>query len=395
MSAGTVKTKSGWERFQNIDSPDETCNELGISPFEFHRQYIQIRGIYVAGRVAAEAEDVFRSPREFHLRFAHSESNENQVIPAKLPIYPKALTPYELKGNQLFFQDRQVVNDWVLEEVPLPEHEPRYLKGFSFPHLGTSDPYYALRVNPRTSGYCPGMCTFCHRSYSHRLHISDHPVTFPPEYIVENISAKYGADVFSKIRYITMVTELFGSEDKFINYLEKFVGLCRERGYSKNGEIDCCAQDVRSEAGLARLLQIVNPKRYQYTLEFFSNRSKFMSRYKGIPFKQVMELLKRARDIGYDELQLNYIAGIDSFEEFENGLLELHKYNLIDSIGFNVFTVFFEDQLDLRKSDAWHVDYYYRMCQLIKELGINYYKPESFEMGSPFALSPTNFLKID
>ena len=128
----------------------------------------------------------------------------------------------------------------------------------------------------------------------------------------------------------------------------------------------------------------MNPRRFAYTLEVFSDRSILMSRYKGIPLKEVMEVLRKARQAGFDEIQVNYVAGIDQISIFEASLEEIRGHGLVDSIGFNVFTPFFSDQLSLRTPEAWSVRYYFQMTEIIRRLGIRFYEPHSYEMGTPF-----------
>ena len=378
------------EHFHSLVIPSaecevSVCNELRISPFSFHKQNLQIRGVNVAKAINVkqlESNIVFN---ELYLKIAPwSDEVWQSVAPAKLPMMPLGWTPYSFADNKLKYFGQSILADCNIVQIPLPEtNTPRYLKGYSFPFLGTDRPFHELRINPKNTGHCPGQCKFCHRYFSQRMRPTGMRI-LPPEFIVNAIVERYGLETIEKVDRVLILTELFGSESKYLDYLEKIKLLLIQRGFSSAQEFTVSGQDVRTTTGLERLWKIVNPKRFAYTLEVFSNRSKIMSRYKGIPLNDVLELLGKTKQVGFDEIQMNYVAGIDQIRDFEIGLVKIRDQGLVDSIGFNVFTPFFSDQISLRATDAWSVRYYYQMAEIIRRLGIQFYEPHSYEMGTPF-----------
>jgi len=370
--------------FSNTERELGICENLGISQDAFHSLQLQLRGVCVDRKDIDFRKDDVINFKEIHLRLLSNEANGYFSVPKKIPIMPKGASPYEYVGNKICYHGRPVFGGNSIVEVPLPEAEtPRYLKGYSFPFLGTKYPYYELRINPKNTGACPGRCLFCHRGFSHRFRPQQTERLLSPEKVVDRIIRDYGTDVFKGVSHVSVITELFGSEAPFLRYLGRLKELLARAGVGSKMKFGACAQDVRSEEGLRNLYEIVDEKRYSYTLEVFSNRTQIMSKYKALPLTAIETLLERARNVGFDELKLNYIAGIDSFTSFEKGLLRLHRLGLVDTIGLSIFAAFFADQLSLRNQEAWRIEYYYKVIQLIKELGISLYKPNCFEMGYP------------
>lgn len=361
-----------------LEDPTTTCQKLGISEFQFHRQYVQIRGVHLEDDVIAHAKATYECQISFRPKGGSSE-----ITPARVPVAMQAGTPYSLSTSGLSFSGREVLSDYDVEAVPLRERN----RGFTLPHITTDVPFLALRVNPKVTGRCPGRCQFCQREMSYRAKPSeDHIQVKSPKFILAEIVAQHGDRVFRELRYVTLITELFGREAAFLDYAEDFRRELLRHGFSPEGDLGVLAQDVRSEDGLRRLLALVNPPRYQFTLETFSRRSEIMSRYKGIPMHEVLEVLTTARQVGFPEIQINYLAGVDSLECFIEGIETLASRGLIDSIGFNTFTLFFENSTRFRHPDAWTVGYYKAACDAVRRLGIAFHKPETYEFGSPFAL---------
>jgi len=207
-----------------------------------------------------------------------------------------------------------------------------------------------------------------------------------PHKIVQMIIKEHGRDILKEVSHVSVITELFGNEDHFLSYIEKIKALLFHNGYIPKASFRACAQDVRSESGLKRLYTIVDEKRYSFTLEVFSARRKIMGSYKGIPLEQVEQILRCARKVGFEEIKLNYIAGIDSLGCFEEGVRRLRYLGILDSVGLSIFTVFFPDQLKLRNEEAWRITYYLNLIEILTELGIGIYEPSCFEMGYPPAL---------
>ncbi len=365
------------------ENPESIVSSLDISPLTFHHHYIQIRGIHVPDRISRIIVGSQVMFKEFHFRLSMSLAGHVEKIPMKIPLMEAGDTPYHLKGNILSFYGKPLL-DIEAEEIPLPEKDtPRHLKGYSLPFLGTRNPFHELRLNPKNTGRCPGHCQFCHRPYSHRLKPNNPKIPCPQELIVD-ITRRYGEDVFTKVNRIKVITELFGIESQKLDFLEEIHRLLLSKGYDVTKGFECASSDVRSAAGLAKLLKLVNPKRYSFSVEVFSNRNVLMSKFKGLPLTDVIELLEQARKIGFEEIQINYIAGLESIEAFRDGINLLVKKRLIDSIGISVFTPFFLNQVSLRVPEGWKTEYYYQMKQILQEHNVPIYNSESYEMSSPF-----------
>jgi hypothetical protein len=341
-------------------------------------------GVYTDGRGIAEDLDDISMFEEFHLKIHCPTKYLHEFIPVKLPLIPKALTPYKYSKNQLFYFNHKILPNCIIKEIPLPEkNSPRYLKGFSFPFLGTNNPFYELRVNPKISGKCPGKCLFCHRAYMKKAFKKEKSILITPIQIINSIKSRFTKEVFTKIDRVMVITELFGSEIKLINYIRELRELLIKAGFNPKREFGVCSTDIRTSKGISQLSNLLNPKRFSFSVEVFDKRSKLMSKYKGLPFRSIIEILSNVKKLGFEEIQINYVSGIDSLSSFKGGISKLLNMKLIDSIGFNIFTVFCPEQYYLRCSKAWHVDYYYEMISFLQNTGIKFYKPRSFEMGYP------------
>ena len=111
-----------------------------------------------------------------------------------------------------------------------------------------------------------------------------------------------------------------------------------------------------------------------------------MGRIKGLPIEEIYRVLENARRAGFDEIQLNYLAGIDSQEECAHGFEQLARQGLADSVGLSTYTIFAEDQIPYRHETAWEPGYYLRVVEILNSFGIKIYKPESYDMGSPYTV---------
>jgi len=356
----------------------------------YHQQNLQIHGIYVPDSKEFTGEKGDRLFRFFELKFS-VENSEIDPVPARLPIVSRDMTPYSFQSGELFLNgERLTFANASVHQVSLPPEESKWhLKGYTIPFQGTKNPYRELRVNPRITGYCPGKCFFCHRLHSHRLKPKEKKIPSPSK-ILDRIAETEGANVFNKFEQIILISELFGREDLFLLSVEETRSALAQRGFSASKTFDCCAQDVRSHEGHKRLLNLVNPVRYSFTLEFFRDRSRLMGRYKGLPMEQVYRILASAREAGFKEIRLNYMAGIDSLEECLDGFRKLSGLGLVDSVGLSTFTFFSEAQIACRHETAWNPVYYLHVVEILKSLGIKAYMPASFNMGCPYTVLMEN-----
>jgi len=324
---------------------------------------------------------------EIHLQLPPMSGKGVDSVPRKIAVVPLGFSPYTWTGEGICYGDHQLFASGSVLEVPLPEaNRPRYLKGYSFPFMGTPTPYYELRVNPKNTGKCPGRCSFCHRGFSYRMPPPQAAGILSPSEILRVILAEQGPTCLSAIDHISVITELFGNEDAFLSYIEELKALFLASGCKPGTSFRACSQDVRTEKGLRRLYSIVDHDRYSYTLEVFSERRRIMGGYKGIELGAVEAILETAKRVGFRTLKLNYVAGIESLRSFELGVRRLKCAGLVDSLGLSIFTAFTLEQIKLRHPDAWRLSYYLRILEVVRELGIAIYEPTCFEMGYPLEL---------
>ena len=350
-----------------------------------HQLNLQLFGIYVSSMDDFVDVHGNRMFREFRLQFSnHLEAFDS--VSMKLAVKSSVETPYSFQNDRLLYKNKEISFPGVqIYRVPLPtEEDDWHLKGYSFPYRGSRNPYQELRINLRISGYCPGRCFFCHRTHSHRL--KQKKRFSAPTTLIKAIKSSEGKDIFDKVSRIMFISELYGNENIFLEDVKNTAEVLRKEGFSSSKEFNCCGTDIRSLNGLKKLREIVYPDRFSFSLEFFHNREHWMGRYKGVPMEKVYEILSNARKAGFKEIQLNYLAGIDTLEECENGFSVLSKYGLVDSIGLSTFTIFAEDEYQYRLDDAWHVQYYRDLVQILKKLDLKAYFPESYDMGCPYAV---------
>lgn len=361
------------------------CQQVGISRETLHSLHMQLLGVNVETHIKQNETAAYK---EIHLSLPVGLSRSFTAVPRKIPIVGREDSPYKYENKRvLFYDDELVFGEKEVIQIPLPEVEtPRYLKGYSFPFLGTSDPYYELRLNPKNTGNCPGRCKFCHRGFSYRMQPSRTDKLIPPDQIINAILLNYGEEALEAISHISVITELFGDENAFLDYLEETKAAFLKKRTNQQFSFRACAQDVRTKEGLARLFSIVDDKRYSYTLEVFSNRKRILGAYKGIDLEIVERILHNAHEVGFEDIKLNYVAGIDSISAFEEGFCRLSDKGLIDMVGLSIMTAFFPDQKSLRDPDANSIRYYKKLIDLLGELNIAIYEPSCFEMGYPMQL---------
>jgi hypothetical protein len=111
-----------------------------------------------------------------------------------------------------------------------------------------------------------------------------------------------------------------------------------------------------------------------------------MGRYKGLPMEDVYRILASARRAGFEEIQLNYMAGIDSVEGCRAGFEKLARLGLVDSVGLSTFTSFSQAQTTCRHKSAWEPAYYLQVIESLNSFGIKIHNPESYDMGSPYTI---------
>ena len=346
-----------------------------------HQQLLQLVGV---SSVIPASDDASMFP-EARLRFS-SETDTFEAATLKIPITRGEKTPYSLVQDSLHvhgvpFEDVSGVRATTVA-IP-PAADEWHLKGYTLPYRGTNNPLYELRVNPRITGYCPGRCQFCHRTHSHQVKPARRMVTTPAA-ILERFGRDEGDAALARVTRVMFIAELFGQESTFLDAVEQTRAALTAGGYPEQNEFNCCAQDVRTPAGHRRLMSIVRPARFSYTLEFFGSRAEIMGHYKGLSIDMVFSILASAREAGFAEIQLNYLAGIDSLEVAVRGFEELRRRGLVDSVGLSTFTAWSTAQEALRHPDAWETGYYEALVQELRRMKILAYRPLSYDMRCPY-----------
>ena len=374
----------------SIPQVKDTSSSLTRSPENDvaigHQIRMQLHGVYVPDLWDAPAPDGATSFRKLRLRF-HDLRSPRDTVSLKLPAVGPDDTPYSYHGDTLFLNGTAVnIPKYEIVRVSMPRAEnPWHFKNYTFPFRGSPNPFYELRLSPKITGYCPGRCKFCHREHKFWLEPRTRHVS-PTNPILERIEREHGESVYENIHRVEFISELFGREDLFLDALTEARNALAEHGYSRDREFNCCANEVRTPDGFARLRSILTPARYSYTLECFARREEAMGWYKGRPMTEVVQFLTDARAAGFAEIQVNYVAGLDSLDECVRGFKELAKGSYIDSVGLSTFTAFSPQQRALRHPDAWNPEYYETIAQALQDLKILAYHPESYDMRVPHSL---------
>jgi hypothetical protein len=351
-----------------------------------HQIRMQLHGVYVPDLWELQGTDGEPSFRKLRLRF-HDLCFPRDTVSLKLPAVGPDATPYSYHDDTLFLDDVALkISKYVISRISMPRAEDAWhFKNYTFPFRGSPNPFYELRLSPKITGYCPGRCAFCHREHRFWLEPRTRHVS-PVDPILQRIEREHGESVYEDIHRVEFISELFGREDLFLDALTAARNALAEHGYSLSREFNCCANEVRTPDGFTRLRSILLPERYSYTLECFGRRKEIMGWYKGRPMAEVVQFLTNARAAGFAEIQINYVAGLDSLDECVRGFKELAKGSYIDSVGLSTFTAFSAQQQALRHADAWHPEYYETIAQVLQELKLLTYHPESYDMRMPQSL---------
>lgn len=352
------------------------CQRYNPSKESFNCINLQLHGICTIDNVASN------NYSSIYIQLPFSDTSTT-LVPRKIPLVDRKDAIYILDNNRIYSIDgEELFPGRAASSAKVISDENKYLNGFCFPFLSTSTPFYELRINPKNTGRCPGQCLFCHREISHRRIPSGKGRIENPEEIVNAIIEKHGLDALRQVNHVSIITELFGSEQSFLDYIECF----KHHIEKKSGTKICfraCAQDVRSYEGLKRLHKIVDDDKFSFTLESFTKRELIMSKYKGIPLPDVQEVLSNAKKAGFHWIKLNYVAGIDPLDAFKSNIGVFYQNGLVDMLGLSIFTAFTNQQQKLRDEAGWNVSYYYELIDFIANTGIALYEPYCFDMGVP------------
>lgn len=249
--------------------------------------------------------------------------------------------------------------------------------GVYFPQLEGQIGMRAVRFNPKNLGQCPGGCVYCQRAYQlptpREQGLRQHR---DAEELVDLLLTDYPELDIKEIGHVLVVTELYGSGDRYLDDCQAIRERLDQRGFL--GKFSALAQEVRSLEQIGRLQYTTDRYEYCYTLEHFERREELMTRAKARPLDEVFETLHVARGVGFDRLAVNYILGLDSLEGIERGISRLERIG-VQYVGLNLFYPYSDVQLSLVHPDARSLSYYLDAIRKFCEHGFRALRPQLYE----------------
>jgi len=203
-----------------------------------------------------------------------------------------------------------------------------------------------------------------------------------PDELIGKLLSDTRIPAAERLDRVVVITELFGSEERFLSYLERVKFLLECAGF--HGEFSSTAQDLRTRQGVERYKKILGESEFCFTLETFERRRELMGPLKGRPMSQVITLLKYAKESGFRQIVCNYIAGLDSQRGFEAGLSELVTHGVITAMTLNTFTPMTTLQDRLIHPDAKSFSYYLGLWRTRESLGVGPFRPTDYEKSVSF-----------
>jgi len=209
-----------------------------------------------------------------------------------------------------------------------------------FTRLGNQLPYYYFRgpngmfpslhddriLNVNFHPKCGG-CDFCQYGYR-----TEQLGNISSEEGFNRIKEETKIEDLGQIKEIAIVTGRFGSEDSMKKHVLDVISSSEERGFK--GRIFYMGSELMSNASLSEILKRLgnNPERlrYAYTIEKFFNRSSIMHGIKGTKtYPEILEEIKYLNGTGLiGKLEYTYIVGVEDFDDFKRGSLELAEIAL-------------------------------------------------------------------
>ncbi len=250
--------------------------------------------------------------------------------------------------------------------------------GYYFPMLNGEIDKKVMRVNPRNTGKCPGHCVYCQRMHylPTKLELDQRNIWNPID-IVKKATLEHGNKVFSNLDSILVVTELYGTPSKYIEFCRSMKSLAIENGFS--GKFEALAQEIRSNEHVKQFSKIVDGGVFVYTLECFSNRNTYMSKHKALDMENVYNILRSANMYNMTNTVINYIMGIDDIDEFSEGIDKLVEKTPINGIGLNIYYPYSDklDKIKAKKSSS--LKYYGVMIEKLNQYDLSIHKPTNYE----------------
>jgi len=373
----TLETMINVLRTRMISILPILLDRFSLDEYNCHRLGLIIWGAsvegedpYVEGTIPVGAID--HGERYKYLFVNFDDKSENNSNYMQIPQKPTGYTPYHVENGRLYYHGTEL--SFRFRRLPPDSIDWR----FRVIRDGKE-----LWLNPKDLILCPGGCVFCARANKAlpiRKEMQRKLIT--ANEIAEMAVGTEERAVLGRVEQVTVITDDFGSEEKVIAYMRQLKMALEEKGFQVKFYIT--GGEVVSEKGMRVLRDEFGIEDYCFTLERFSRREEFMSPYRANPLGEeglfgiegMEEIFQRARRVGFKTITINYIAGLESEEEFRAGLEELGEF--IDYIRMHMFRPFTTYQETLRTPEAHYapVDYWYRMERAMYEYGIQSIHPE-------------------
>ena len=281
-----------YDEFINILS-----NISSVSKRKILINYVQIFGIFVSHELIFHNQSSLINKKK--IRF-----QEIKILCEK-KIYRFSgvehyKTPFHLIHDYLFvglinteIKMKLVVNDYISRD-----------NGFYFPQIEGKLQYELIRFNPRNLGSCPGRCVFCQRSYNLPTKYElDNRNQWTAIQLLESLINMHGKDIIKQIKHALVVTELFGNTKKYISFCQDLKNKLIQFGFK--GHFSAICQETRTNKQIECMYKLLDGYDFCFTLECFQNRQKVMSRYKGLPLKNVKHILQKAKEMKFEIIMIN------------------------------------------------------------------------------------------
>lgn len=350
----------------------------GVWSDQLHRTKVilllmQIHGLSLSGKI------VFNNGKPLGKGYQGINRRDEVTLSIKGEIFKFLIrcageTPFYIENNRIMMAgiDTGIITERVSDVSNNRDN------GYYFPMLNGKIDKKVMRINPRNTGKCPGRCFYCQRMYylPTENELEKRRVWNPVD-IVDKAIMENGDGVFSSLDSILVVTELYGSPSKYIDFCRAMKTLAVDNGFS--GRFEALAQEIRTAEDVKEFSGIVDGGVFVYTLECFSNRSEHMSKYKALDMEEVYNILGAAKEFGMSNTVINYIMGIDEIGDFIEGIERLVENSPINGIGLNVYYPYSEELEKIRVKGSSCLKYYGIMINKVNQLGLNVHQPTDYE----------------
>ncbi len=299
---------------QNIPKEELIAMDINLSGVSYNKSFNRLR---------------FNINSNDNLYFSIENNNESK---------------YLIENNELFFQDKFLFNTFNLNEDVC---ETFY----------TRKNNTVICFNPNHRSQCKG-CKFCYQ-----------PKSSDNNYISEELILSSFKDWMtlndlqdlSHIEQVAIVTGCFKSEELLISYLIQLRSYLMKLGFDK--EILYFGM-IRNKESLYKLKSIL-PINICFTIECFSNRATILKRDKRLELNQIKELMEESIKLNI-KTNFSYILGLDSFDEFKQGMSILKNY--VNT--FPIISLYQTNNIrkQFRNQEANVIEYYLKSRKYLEEL---------------------------